>query len=108
MSFTGLNLLITCMHWKWVESKNSHDKLDRFTLQGTSKMILLKYLILQQRDGILHWLIQLFRCCSDLKMSVFLAELERGRKTSQFLMQKAPHIVPFDEVCTFSIFSFSP
>ncbi|XP_048241193.1 ubiquitin-protein ligase E3B-like [Haliotis rufescens] len=38
-----------------------------------------------------HWLVR------DVKASHFMGELERGRKTVQFLMQKVPHIIPFHE-----------
>ncbi|XP_052798070.1 ubiquitin-protein ligase E3B-like [Mya arenaria] len=38
-----------------------------------------------------HWLIK------DIKPSSFLAELERGKKTAQYIMQKIPHIIPFSE-----------
>ncbi|WAR01504.1 UBE3B-like protein [Mya arenaria] len=33
----------------------------------------------------------------DIKPSSFLAELERGKKTAQYIMQKIPHIIPFSE-----------
>ncbi|XP_023931674.1 ubiquitin-protein ligase E3B-like, partial [Lingula anatina] len=38
-----------------------------------------------------HWLIR------DIKPSTFLQELDRGRKTAQFLLQKTPHIIPHKE-----------
>ncbi|ESO98574.1 hypothetical protein LOTGIDRAFT_201597 [Lottia gigantea] len=38
-----------------------------------------------------HWLIR------DVKPSLFMAELDRGRKSVQFLMQKVPHIIPFND-----------
>jgi len=34
----------------------------------------------------------------DVKPSGFLMELEKGKKTAQFILQKIPHIVPFAEV----------
>lgn len=38
-----------------------------------------------------HWLIR------DVKPNAFITELERGRKTTVFLMQKVPHIITFTE-----------
>ncbi|CAG2202036.1 UBE3B [Mytilus edulis] len=38
-----------------------------------------------------HWLIR------DVKPSVFMAELEKGKKPAVFLMQRLPHIIPFSE-----------
>lgn len=38
-----------------------------------------------------HWLIR------DIKPSVFIAELEKGKKPAVFLMQRLPHIIPFSE-----------
>lgn len=38
-----------------------------------------------------HWLIR------DVKPSTVISELEAGRKSAQFLMQKVPHIIPFSE-----------
>lgn len=34
----------------------------------------------------------------EVKMSVFVSELEKGRKSVQFLMQRVPHVIPFKEV----------
>ena len=34
----------------------------------------------------------------DVKPSMFITELERGRKTATFLLQKVPHIIPHKEV----------
>ena len=36
----------------------------------------------------------------DIKSSLFISELEKGRKLAQFMMQKLPHIIPFSEVGT--------
>lgn len=38
-----------------------------------------------------HWLI------AEIKPSHFLSELEKGRKQSQLLMQKMPHIIPHND-----------
>ncbi|KAK2176480.1 hypothetical protein NP493_662g01045 [Ridgeia piscesae] len=35
-----------------------------------------------------HWLIR------DIKPSFFIAELDRGKKAAQFLLQRVPHIIP--------------
>ncbi|KAI0213900.1 Ubiquitin-protein ligase E3B [Lamellibrachia satsuma] len=35
-----------------------------------------------------HWLIR------DIKASFFIAELDRGKKAAQFLLQRVPHIIP--------------
>jgi len=34
----------------------------------------------------------------DIKASTFLGELDRGKKSAVFLMNKIPHIIPFSEV----------
>ena len=34
----------------------------------------------------------------DIKASLFISELEKGKKLAQFMMQKLPHIIPFAEV----------
>ena len=34
----------------------------------------------------------------DIKPSVFITELEKGKKPAVFLMQRLPHIIPFSEV----------
>lgn len=41
-----------------------------------------------------HWLIK------DVKPSNFVAELERGKKVAQYLLQKVPHIIPHPERVT--------
>lgn len=38
-----------------------------------------------------HWLIK------DVKVSVFMAELDKGKKAAQVLLQKVPHIIPHKE-----------
>ncbi|XP_069192491.1 ubiquitin-protein ligase E3B-like [Procambarus clarkii] len=38
-----------------------------------------------------HWLIK------EVRVSTFMAELERGKRTAQVLMQKMPHIIPHTE-----------
>ncbi|XP_067010981.1 ubiquitin-protein ligase E3B isoform X2 [Anabrus simplex] len=38
-----------------------------------------------------HWLIK------DLRVNSFISDLEKGKKTTQVLLQKMPHIIPHDE-----------
>ncbi|XP_064612255.1 ubiquitin-protein ligase E3B-like [Liolophura sinensis] len=38
-----------------------------------------------------------FWMIKEVKMSVFVSELEKGRKSVQFLMQRVPHVIPFKE-----------
>lgn len=39
-----------------------------------------------------HWLIK------DVKVGVFMSELDKGKKAAQVLLQKVPHIIPHKEV----------
>lgn len=47
-----------------------------------------------------HWLIK------EIRPSCFIGDLEKGRKSAQILLQKAPHIVPHKEVAFSSIIHF--
>ncbi|GLH04043.1 E3 ubiquitin-protein ligase Nedd-4 [Gryllus bimaculatus] len=38
-----------------------------------------------------HWLIK------DLRVNTFISDLDKGKKSSQILLQKMPHIIPHDE-----------
>ncbi|XP_055959426.1 ubiquitin-protein ligase E3B [Patella vulgata] len=86
-----LNNFVTCVLWHGLMDLQTASTSDVYN----SCWVLL--MILHERDARRaftpknHWLIR------DVKPSLFMSELERGRKPVQFLMQKVPHIIPFND-----------
>ena len=53
---------------------------------------------------LISWLGSMFD--RDIKASSFIGELERGKKTAHFLLQKVPHIIPHPEVSSLLLLFF--
>ncbi|XP_059171742.1 ubiquitin-protein ligase E3B-like [Physella acuta] len=86
-----LNLFTFKVIWGGLISLEQAPTCDVFTSTLTLLMILHDRDSRRSFTGPNHWLIR------DVKPSHFMAELEKEKKTALFLMQKVPHIIPFNE-----------
>ncbi|KAH9492187.1 Ubiquitin-protein ligase E3B [Bulinus truncatus] len=86
-----LNLFIFKVIWGGLITLDKAPSCDVFTSTLTLLMILHDRDSRRSFTSPGHWLIR------DVKPSHFMAELEKEKKTALFLMQKVPHIIPFNE-----------
>ncbi|KAK6968619.1 ubiquitin-protein ligase E3B [Biomphalaria glabrata] len=86
-----LNLFIFKVIWGGLITLDKAPNCDVFTSTLTLLMILHDRDSRRSFTSSSHWLIR------DVKPSHFMAELEKEKKTALFLMQKVPHIIPFNE-----------
>ncbi|XP_041348845.1 ubiquitin-protein ligase E3B-like [Gigantopelta aegis] len=86
-----LNLFVFRLIWNGLMDVQTAGTSDVFSSAWTLLMLLHERDSRRQFTPKHHWLIR------DVKASQFVGELEKGRKTTTFLMQHVPHIIPFHE-----------
>ncbi|BFZ18278.1 hypothetical protein BsWGS_21317 [Bradybaena similaris] len=86
-----LNLFVFKVIWGELISVEQAPNCDVFSSALTLLMILHERDSRRSFTTSNHWLIR------EVRPSHFMAELEKEKKTAMFLMQRVPHVIPFNE-----------